>query len=95
MNQYDILIKPINTEKSNLQREMHNQYSFEVHPLANRLDIKNALQRIFGVKVKAVNTINMKGKVKRRGKILGKRKNWKKAIVSLEKNEKIDFFDGV
>ena len=95
MNQYDILIKPINTEKSNLQREMYNQYSFEVHPFANRLDIKNALQRIFGVKVKAVNTINMKGKVKRRGKILGKRKNWKKAIVSLEKNEKIDFFDGV
>ena len=95
MNQYDILRKSINTEKSNIQKENFNQLSFEVHPSANRFEIRDAVSRIFGVKVESVNTMNVKGKVKRRGKILGKRKNWKKAIVKLAKNDSIDFFEGV
>ena len=95
MNQYDILRKPINTEKSNLQKDKFNQYSFEVAPSANRFEIKDATERIFGVKVESVNTLKVKGKFKRRGRILGKRKDWKKAIVKLAPNEKIEFFDGV
>jgi large subunit ribosomal protein L23 len=95
MNIYQILKYPIDTEKTNLQKELLNQMSFEVDPSANRVEIKKAVEQIFNVKVKSVNTINVKGKVKQRGRIAGKRKDWKKALISLMPGHRINFFDGV
>lgn len=95
MIEYDIIRKPIQSEKSNIQKERSNQLTFEVEPSANRVEIKNAIEKIFNTKVKSVNTINVKGKLKRRGRILGKRRDWKKAIVRLMPGQRIDFFEGV
>ena len=95
MNIYQVLKYPIDTEKTNLQKELLNQMSFEVDPLANRVEIKKAVEQIFNVKVKSVNTMNVKGKVKQRGRIVGKRKDWKKALVTLMPGHRINFFDGV
>jgi len=92
---YDIIRRPLNTEKTTLQKELFNQVSFEVDRQANRMEIKNAVERIFNTKVQAVRTIQMKGKVKRRGKVVGKRRDWKKAIVRLMPGQRIDFFEGV
>jgi len=95
MNIYQVLKYPIDTEKTNLQKELLNQMSFEVDPSANRVEIKKAVEQIFNVKVKSVNTVNVKGKVKQRGRIVGKRKDWKKAHISLMPGHRINFFDGV
>ncbi|MBN1931137.1 MAG: 50S ribosomal protein L23 [Desulfobacterales bacterium] len=95
MIQYDIIKKPLLTEKTNIQKENLNQVSFEVDRAANRVEIKKAIENIFNVKVAAVQTMQIKGKIKRRGRILGKRKDWKKAIVKLMPGERIDFFEGV
>ncbi|MFK5952230.1 MAG: 50S ribosomal protein L23 [Desulfobacterium sp.] len=95
MKDYDIIRRPLNTEKTTLQKELFNQVSFEVDRQANRMEIKDAVERIFNTKVQAVRTIQMKGKVKRRGKIVGKRRDWKKAIVRLMPGQRIDFFEGV
>ena len=92
---YDIIRRPLNTEKTTLQKELFNQVSFEVDRQANRMEIKDAVERIFNTKVKSVRTIQMKGKIKRRGRILGKRRDWKKAIVRLMPGQRIDFFEGV
>jgi large subunit ribosomal protein L23 len=95
MNPYQILKRPLVTEKTTLQRELANQISFEVDRRANRIEIRRAVEDAFGVRVSAVRTQQIKGKVKRRGRILGKRKDWKKAIVTLMPGERIDFFEGV
>lgn len=95
MSTHDIIIRPIITEKTTTQREEANQLSFEVHPKANRIEIRKAVEKIFGVNVQHVQTMNVTGKVKRRGRILGKRKNWKKAIVKLAPGDRVDFFEGV
>ena len=95
MNQYDIIIKPLNTEKTNIQNEEENKVAFEVARNSNRLDIKKAVESIFKVTVNSVNTIQVKGKRKQRGKITGKRRDWKKAIVTLMPGNTIDFFEGV
>jgi len=92
---YDIIKRPIITEKSSIQKETSNQFTFEVDRGANRIEIKNAVERIFKVSVVGVRTIQVKGKVKRRGQILGKRRDIKKAIVKLGHGQRIDFFDGV
>ncbi len=92
---YDIIRRPLNTEKTTLQKELFNQVSFEVDRQANRMEIKDAVERIFNTKVQAVRTIQMKGKVKRRGKVVGRRRDWKKAIVRLMPGQRIDFFEGV
>jgi len=63
--------------------------------MANRIEIKRAVENIFNVKVAGVRTMQVKGKTKQRGRIIGKRKNWKKAIVTLMPGERIDFFEGV
>lgn len=91
----DILNRPIITEKSELQREDRNCVSFEVGLKANKIQIKNAVEKIFGVTVVHVNTQIIHGKVKRVGKSFGRRPNWKKAIVTLKEGESIDFFEGV
>lgn len=95
MNKYQVIKAPIDTEKSNLQKELLNQVSFSVAPTANRVEIKRAVEKIFDVKVKSVKTMNVKGKVKQRGRIVGKRKDWKKAHVTLMPGHRINFFDGV
>lgn len=79
MNYHDIIIKPLMTEKTNAQKDHHNQVTFEVDRRANRIEIKQAVEKVFEVRVSAVRTIQMKGKVKSRGRISGKRKDWKKS----------------
>lgn len=95
MNPYDIIKRPIITEKTNIQKEESNQVSFEVDKRANRVEITRAVEKIFSVKVAKTRTAHVQGKIKRRGRILGKRKDWKKAIVTLMPGERIDFFEGV
>ncbi len=95
MIQYEIIRRPLITEKTTIQKEAFNQVTFEVDRKANRVEIKRAIEKIFNVRVAAVRTMQIIGKVKRRGRILGKRKDWKKAIVTLMPGERIDFFEGV
>jgi large subunit ribosomal protein L23 len=90
-----VVVRPVITEKSNLQKEGHNQITFEVSRQANKIEIKKAVERLFKVQVMEVNTMNVRGKVKRLGRNIGKRPNWKKAIVTLKEGERIDFFEGV
>jgi large subunit ribosomal protein L23 len=91
---YDIIFKPVVTEKSTLGSE-HNQVTFQVRMDASKPEIKAAVELIFGVKVKAVNTLRQVGKVKRfRGRI-GRRADYKKAIISLLDGETIDVTAGV
>ncbi len=95
MNQYDVIIRPLNTEKSNILKEENNKVTFEVDRRANRVEIRNSVEKVFNVSVESVRTIQVKGKYKQRGRIIGKRRDWKKAIVTLMPGERIDFFDGV
>ena len=90
----DIILGPLVTEKSTRGSE-HNQVTFKVSLDASKPEIKKAVESLFEVKVKQVNTIRMKGKVKRFKGHLGKRSNWKKAIVSLADGETIDMMTGV
>lgn len=94
MINYDLIKRPIITEKTNLQKEKNNQISLEVAPDANRIEIKRAVEQLFKVKVSDIRTMNVEGKYKRRGKVLGKRRNWKKAVVTLMPGERIEFFEG-
>jgi large subunit ribosomal protein L23 len=94
MSQYDIIKRPLVTEKSNIQKEIDNQLTFEVDRRANRIEIRRAIEQIFNVKVASVRTMQVTGKVKRRGRTLGKRRDWKKAIVTLRPGQRIDFFEG-
>ena len=91
---YDIITRPLITEKTTIQKEQANQYTFEVAKTANRIEIRRAVEKIFNVRVKTVQTIQVKGKTKQRGRITGKRKDWKKAVVALKPGERIDFFEG-
>ncbi|MES0445281.1 MAG: 50S ribosomal protein L23 [Desulfobacterales bacterium] len=92
---HDIVIRPLITEKTSIQKEVNNQITFEVDRRANRVEIKKAIENIFNVNVVGVRTMQVKGKAKQRGRIVGKRRNWKKAIVTLMPGERIDFFEGV
>jgi large subunit ribosomal protein L23 len=82
------------TEKTNIQKEIANQVTFEVDRRANRIEIRQAVETAFKVKVANIQTIQVKGKVKRRGRSVGKRRDWKKAIITLMPGERIDFFEG-
>lgn len=90
---HDIIIRPIITEKSSRLME-RNQYTFEVHPRANKIQIRNAVQDIFKVKVEKVHTMRIHPKPKRMGMFVGKSRSWKKAIVSVQQGQKIEFFEG-
>lgn len=94
MIRYDIIKRPVITEKTSIQKEIFNQLTFEVDRRANRVEVKKAIEDIFNVKVAQVKTMQVKGKTKRRGWIWGKRRDWKKAIVTLMPGERIDFFEG-
>lgn len=99
MNSYDIIKRPIITEKSmkvetDRQGNEIKKYTFEVPKTVNKLEIKYAVEEVFGVKVAKVNTMNYEGKLKRMGRYEGRRAAWKKAIVTLKKDSKtIEFFD--
>ncbi len=94
MINYDIIKRPIITEKTNTQKDQNNQVTFEVDPRFNRIEVQRAVEKIFSVKVADVRTMHVRGKFKRRGRILGRRRNWKKAIVTLMPGERIEFFEG-
>ncbi|MCT4565521.1 MAG: 50S ribosomal protein L23 [Maledivibacter sp.] len=92
---YDIIIKPLVTEKS-MEDMTEGKYTFEVDKKANKSEVKKAIEEIFGVKVEKVNTMNVTGKEKRMGRFVGRRKDWKKAIVKLTADSKpIEFFEGM
>lgn len=86
----DIIISPVITEKSAYKMQDDNVYSFKVAKTATKPQIKTAIERAFGVKVVSVNTLNTKPKKKRVGKYTGMTKTYKKAIVTLDKNSKIE-----
>lgn len=95
MTPYDIILRPIITERS-MDDMAYKKYTFEVDPRANKSEIKKAIESIFDVKVDKVNTMNMVGKSTRRGLTVGKKKDWKKAIVSLsDDSREIEFFEGM
>lgn len=91
----EIIKRPLITEKTSIQKELYNQVSFEVDRRANRIEIKRAVESVFNVRVSDVKTMQVTGKIKQRGRITGKRRDWKKAIVTLMPGERIDFFEGV
>jgi len=89
---HDVLIRPLITEKGTRLIEQ-GQYTFEVHREANKIQIREAIEKTFNVKVKAVNTLNMPRKERRRGRVIGSVPGWKKAIVTLHAGETIDIFE--
>jgi large subunit ribosomal protein L23 len=92
---YNVLKRPLITERTNELRDAHNQYAFEVNIEANKVQIRHAIEDLFGVRVTAVRTVTIAGKVKRFRRGFGKRPNWKKAIVTLRDGDMIDIFEGV
>jgi large subunit ribosomal protein L23 len=95
MEEFKIIRKPILTEKAMALKDSSNQLVFEVDPAGNKCEIKKAVEKRFKVTVLAVRTQNRMGKPKRVGKNTGRRKHWKKAIVTLKQGDKIDYFEGV
>ena len=95
LEEYKIIRKPIVTEKSTDLKDYNNQIVFEVHPEANKSEIAKAVEKLFKVTVLSVQTQNRKGKSKRLGRFLGRRKHWKKAIVRIKEGDRVDFFEGV
>lgn len=92
---YKIIRRPIITEKGTSLKDMSNQLLFEVDQKANKSEIKKAIEKIFKVTVLSVRTQNRLGKRKRLGRSVGRRRSWKKAIVTLRQGDRVDFFEGV
>jgi large subunit ribosomal protein L23 len=92
MNPYDVIKAPVVTEESMIQMESSNQYVFKVHPKANKPEIRDAVEQLFGVTVRSVNTMNFLGKRKRRGRYVGRTADWKKAVVTLAPGDSIDLY---
>ena len=92
MNDYNVIIRPLITEQGMHFANTKSAYSFEVNKKANKVQIKNAVEKIYDVKVSKVRTANRKGKYRRRGKSLGYTPSWKKAVVFLESDYHIDLF---
>jgi large subunit ribosomal protein L23 len=90
-----VVKKALITEKGTVMREMRNQYYFEVDRDANKIEIQRAIEAIFSVKVDQVRTMKVRGKIKRQGRWQGKRPNWKKAIVTLMPDQKIELFEQI
>jgi len=93
MNIFDVIKKPLVTEKTTLEKDAKNIISFAVNSDANKIEIKEAVEKFFKVEVVNVNTINVAGKNKRVGRKIGKRSNWKKAYVTLKEGSTVDFFE--
>ena len=93
--EYAVIAAPLITEKGTFVNETGNQVVFEVRRDANKLEIKRAVEHLFKVKVLKVRTTNILGKMRRVGKSMGRRPNWKKAYVTLGEGQRIDFFEQV
>jgi len=90
-----VIIRPVVTERSTAMADDVGKYTFIVHPSANKIEIKNAVQSLFDVKVKEVRTANFRGKVRRMGRSIGKKPGYKKAVVTLADGERIDVYEGI
>ena len=95
MDIYQVIKEPHITEKGTLQKEGNNQISFKVHKRANKIEIKRAVETFFNTKVIEVKTMNVRGKKRRMGRNVGKKPDWKKAVVKLAQGENIGFFEGM
>ena len=94
MNAGAVVVGPVITEKGTLVNEQGNQVVFRVHPDANKVEIRRAVETLFKVKVEKVRTSRLMGKARRVGRHLGRRPDWKKAYVTLAEGSRIDFFEG-
>lgn len=95
MDMYQVVIKPLVTEKGTMMLSDGNWVTFRVHPNANKIEVREAIQKIFSVSVLQVNTQIVRGKRRRFGKTMGQSKAWKKAMVRLKEGDKIEIFEGV
>ena len=95
MNAHQVIQRPLVTEKSNIAREETNLATFAVDPRANKHDIRRAVEELFDVKVLAVRTMRQPRKTRRVGRHIGRRPEWKKAIVQLADGQSIEFFEGI
>jgi large subunit ribosomal protein L23 len=95
MDPQKLIRRPLITEKATRLKESTNTICFEVDRSANKIEIRRAVEKLFGVKVVDVRVANRQGKWKRMGRFLGQRKDWKKAYVRLAPDQKIEFFEGV
>jgi large subunit ribosomal protein L23 len=93
MNIYDVIKKPLVTEKTTVEKDDKNVVAFVVNKAANKIEIKAAVEQLFNTKVADVNTVNVAGKTKRTAHGVGKRSNWKKAYVTLQEGSNVDFFE--
>ncbi len=94
MNSYDVIRRPVITEKST-QLSEGRQYVFEVAAQANKIDVKRAVEEVFSVRVRGVNISHVHGKARRLGRSQGFTASWKKAVVSLHEGDKIQLFEGM
>ena len=92
MTPHQIIVKPVVTEKSTDLQADNNQYAFEVHKNANKIEIRKAVEMVFGVRVTGVRTQRVRGSLRRVGQHWGKRAAWKKAIVTLHPDDSIDLY---
>lgn len=90
---HDILLRPIITEKTTRLMDDENTYVFQVGDAANKVQVKRAIEALYGVQVASVRTLRMRGKVKRFGRHYGKRSNWKKAYITLAEGHALDLFE--
>ena len=95
MNIHEIIWRPLVTEKSNIGREEHNLVTLAVDPRANKHEIRRAVETLFEVEVLDVRTMRMPRKTRRVGRFLGRKSEWKKAIVQLVEGQTIEFYEGV
>ncbi len=94
MNPREVIRRPVVTEES-MKKTAEGKYTFAVHPDANKTQIRQAVEALFKVKVKKVNTVTVRGKERRVGAFRGRRPDWKKAVVTLEEGQRIEFFEGL
>jgi large subunit ribosomal protein L23 len=95
MDVYQVIKRPLVTEKGTKQKKQANQLAFEVDRRANKIVVRNAIETIFKVKVVSVRVMNVKGKERRVGRNVGRKADWKKAIVRLAPGENIEFLEGM
>lgn len=95
VDSHRVLIRPLLTEKITGLREKTNTVGFVVHPEANRIQIRQAVETLLKVKVDKVNILNTRGKIKRLGRFSGRRSDWKKALVTLKQGEKLELYESV
>lgn len=95
MEAYHIIKRALITEKSTIAKDQNNKYMLEVDPRANKIEIADAVEKLFKVKVLDVRVMNVPGKKKRMGRIVGRKRSWKKAVVTLLPGSRIEVYEGV